>query len=142
MNEYFDKSYGIVYAVLLIPILVAVIFQFIYWCSKDSPGTRGLLPWSFFIAGIAGILIALWVLIYILFMYKRKYVYNQTYHNEEEDEPPASDEKKPEDPDKAKPGYERSSKGMYLFFHFVNPLLFGTAFLLFWWTTRGWVERH
>ena len=89
INEHFDKFFGIVYLIILIPYLVAVILQFYYWCSKDSKSSRAVLPWSFMIAGISSLLLAVWIIIYICILYKKDKVYTPKFDKSESSDPDA-----------------------------------------------------
>ena len=84
-NEYFDPIYPNVYAVLLIVLLVAVVLLLIYLIAPDSRGTRKILPYGYLVYGIGGILIGLWVIVYIAFIYKRDKVYIKDYSYQEDD---------------------------------------------------------
>ena len=69
LNPHFDAIFGIVYALFLIAILTAVLLVFIFLFARDSPETRLLGPVAFLIAGIASLLLAAWVIIYIKCIY-------------------------------------------------------------------------
>ena len=71
-NKYFEPIYLWVSIGLVFIIFVAVILASYYLFAKDSRESRAVLPWAFLIAGIASILISLWVMYYIFFMYPKK----------------------------------------------------------------------
>ena len=74
-NKNFDLYYGCVYAAILIPYFVAVCLALVYLISKDSPGSRSVIPWAFIIASISSFIIAIWIIIYISGLYKKEKVY-------------------------------------------------------------------
>ena len=47
---------------------------FYYLVAKDSPQSRAVVPWALLIAGIANILIAIWIIYYITSIYPREKV--------------------------------------------------------------------
>ena len=79
MNEHFDFVYGCVYAFILLPLFVAVVLQFVYWCSADSHGARSVVPWSFLIGGIVNVLLIIWIITYIVGIYSEEKVYMVSY---------------------------------------------------------------
>ena len=74
-NEYFDPIYPNVYFALLCVYGIAVVMYSVYLFAPDSPRTRGLTPWSLLIAGIVSLLIAIWIVVYIYFLYPKDKVY-------------------------------------------------------------------
>ena len=78
-NEYFDLYYSYVYLTILFILMVAVIFQFYYWMADDSKDSREIVPWSFLLAAIANFLLVIWILVYILALYKREKVYDSYF---------------------------------------------------------------
>ena len=74
-NKYFEPTYLYVYAGLVFALFVAVILVCYYLFAPDSKESRAVVPWAFLIAGIVGVLIALWIITYILFLYPKNDVY-------------------------------------------------------------------
>jgi len=85
LNEFMDGYYGIVYICVLVIFFIAVILQFFYWCSKDSPRARAVLPWSFLIASIVNMIIFFWIIIYVSALYEKDKVVITRY--EKADDP-------------------------------------------------------
>ena len=46
-----------------------------YLFAPDSKESRSVLPWAFLVAGIVGILVAVWVIVYIFVLYPKSEVY-------------------------------------------------------------------
>jgi hypothetical protein len=59
----------------VILLVIASIIFFIYLVIPDSPTGREFVPWAFLVAFIGAILIALWIFIYIVFIYDKDKVY-------------------------------------------------------------------
>ena len=74
-NEYFDPIYFDIYLVLLLAYAAAVILYLWYFVTKDSPSSRSKVPIALLIAGIVNTLIVIWIVVYIMFIYKRDKVY-------------------------------------------------------------------
>ena len=74
-NKYFEPTYLYAYVFLVFVLFVAVVLVCYYLFFPDSKETRAVVPWAFLIAGIVGVLIALWIIVYILFMYPKNDVY-------------------------------------------------------------------
>ena len=74
-NKYFDPMYLYVYVALVTALFVAVILVCYYLFAPDSKESRSVVPWAFLVAGIAATLIALWIIVYILFLYPKNEVY-------------------------------------------------------------------
>ena len=73
-----------------------------YLFTTDSRESRSVLPWAFLIAGVASVLIGIWVIVYICFVYPKNEVYvigfddNQKGHPEFDDKQPHSSLDEPE----------------------------------------------
>ena len=74
-NKYFEPEYLYVYGALVFVLFVAVVLVCYYLFAPDSKDSRSVVPSAFLIAGIAGVLIALWIVVYILFLYPKNEVY-------------------------------------------------------------------
>ena len=74
-NEYFDKVYVQVYAILLAGYAVAVVLYIVYFFLKSTPKTRPLVYWALGIAAVVNFLIVVWIIVYICVLYKRDKVY-------------------------------------------------------------------
>ena len=74
-NEYFDPIYAYVYFALICVYGIAVVMYTVYLFAPDSPRTRSLTPWSLLIGGIVSLLIAIWIVVYIYFLYPKDKVY-------------------------------------------------------------------
>ena len=85
-NKNFDLYYGCVYAVILIPYFVAVCLALVYLISKDSPGSRSVIPWAFIIASISSFIIAIWIIIYISGLYKKANTDMEKYQKQLEED--------------------------------------------------------
>ena len=85
-NEYFDSVYFNIMLTLMAFYFIAVILFFIYIVAPDSKWSRELVPWSLLLAAITNILIAIWIFIYILAIYKRDKVYVTTGKNGNDDD--------------------------------------------------------
>ena len=138
-NEYFDVYYGIVYVIFVVILLVAVCLMLYYWIAEDSKDSRAVVPWGFLLAGIANLLILIWVLVYILALYKKDKVYVPKTIDWGGGESAAGD---PDADEKKSSDYYKMTKGSYLLGHVVAPFFNAILFFTFWWTSRGWVERH
>ena len=129
-NEYFDSIYPTVYGVILLPLAVAAGFFLYYFIAKDSPTTRGLLPWGVILAGVTNLLIFIWVIVYITSLYK----YDKVYVN--------SWDARKEEFDDDTPRYGKMPKATYLFHHclypFVNILLYTVEYCVI----KDWVDKH
>ena len=139
-NEYFSKSYLQVYIAILIDFSVAVILVLYYFIAKDSPSSRRVVPWALLIAAVVNFLIVLWIASYIslLYPYDKVYVRKQqnNYFNDEE-LPYNSYETDPKSSN-----YRKQAKSVYILYHTALPIINGIAYLLFFYTTNDWVERH
>ena len=74
-NEYFDPVYFDVYLVLLLAYAASVILYLWYFIVADSPSSRAKVPWAILIAAIVNTLIVIWIVVYIMLIYKRDKVY-------------------------------------------------------------------
>ena len=88
-NEYFDKVYVQVYAILLAFYAGSVVLFIVYFILKSTPKTRPLVPWALGIAAAVNFLIVVWIIVYICVLYKRDKVYvtNGKRGPEDEDDP-------------------------------------------------------
>mgnify|MGYP007096467133 FL=1 len=60
---------------LLLAYAAAVILYLWYFVTKDSPSSRSKVPIALLIAGIVNTLIVIWIVVYIMLIYKRDKVY-------------------------------------------------------------------
>ena len=74
-NEYFDKVFVQVYAILIVGYAVSVVLFIVYFFLKNTPKTRPLVPWALGIAAVVNFLIVVWIIVYICVLYKRDKVY-------------------------------------------------------------------
>ena len=74
-NEYFHPVYFDVYLVLILGYAAAVILYIWYYVTKDSPESRSKVQWAILIAAIVNTLLVIWIVVYIMFIYKRDKVY-------------------------------------------------------------------
>jgi len=74
-------------------------------------------------------------MVYICAIYKNDKVLVPRYERDEDADIDAGDSG-------TKITYTKQSKASYIFMHVLAPLINGTAFLLFWWTSKDWVDRH
>ena len=74
-------------------------------------------------------------MVYICAIYHHDKVYVPRYERDENADMEAGDSG-------TKVTYTKQSKASYIFMHTLAPLINGTAFLLFWWTSRDWVKKH
>ena len=146
-NKYFEPTYLYVYVFLVFVLFIAVILVCYYLFAPDSRETRAVVPWAFLIAGITGVLIALWIITYIFFMYPKQDVWvtgmdddrGGKQYKKKNDDSGDGGKKSPDDIDD---DYSKQSKPLYVFDHALSPLLFGLAFILYFFSVKGWVERH
>ena len=127
-NEYFEPMYFYIYLALILVYAVAVVLYCIYLFGKDSPSTRGLTPWALLIAGIVSILIAVWIIVYIFFIYPENKVYI-----------PVSEKGRKDD---KKYSYGTMSKEMYVVNHIIEPAFAALLFLTAFCWVKAWVSRH
>ena len=139
-NEYFDVYYGIVFLIFVVILLVAVGLMSYYWIAADSKDSRAVVPWGFLLAAIANLLIFIWVLVYILALYKKDKVYVPKTIDWGGSSESAADD--PDEDPKKSSNYYKMTKGNYLLGHVITPFFNAILFFVFWWTARGWVERH
>lgn len=134
-NDYFDKIYPMVYFLILLPLFAAAGLFIYYYATKDSPFARSNLPIALILAVISSFLLFFWILIYILAIYPRDQVLVGKFDKETEFNL--------EDNDGAKQGkYTKQPKGTYLFTHSLLPVIMGIAYLVFFFITRDWADRH
>ena len=135
-NKTLGSTFSLIYGLLLIGLGIAVILYFNYFIRQDSHETRTNLPIALLIASVTNFLLALWIIIYFTTIYKSDKVYlnrwDQGTHDYDD----------PEDEILHSKDYRKQSKGMYVIYHIIWPLLYGMAFLLFFFVTRDWVKRH
>lgn len=143
-NEYFDSTYGVVFALILVILFVAVVLGLIYLFGADSPGTRALIPWCLLVGAIAAFLLAFWACIYICGMYDHDKVYVQGKDGDDatESKSSSSSSDSSSDEPKKKHKYSKQSKVIYLIYNAGVPLLFGLILVLDYFTAKAWVSRH
>ena len=73
-NTFFDNSYGLIYFILLIPILFSIMVFVIFFFNYKSKSTRSWIPDALLVAAIANFAIIVWILIYIAFFYEYRSV--------------------------------------------------------------------
>lgn len=136
VNDNFDFVFACVYCILVFLLFVALGFQAYYWCARDSPTSRGLIQWSFLAASIINFLIAIWIIVYILCIYKKDKVVVPVY---EHDDHPNTEEGE----GSIKVTYKSyMTKSNWIIVKCIQPVLFGGAFLLFFYGAREWARRH
>merc|ERR1712178_221921 len=100
-------------------------------------GSRSVVPWALLLGAIANFLIAIWIIVYICFIYDKDKVYMTRYDRESNDTDMSGDSS-----GSSGTHYTKQSKASYLIAHLISPLINGLAYLLFWCTAADWVERH
>ncbi len=125
-----------VYIGLIFIFAIAAFLYFHYLVQRDSPSTRSIIPWSLIIAAIVSFLIVIWIIVYILYIYKHDKVYIVYYDKK--------DSKYDEDTGQYKPKkkYRKQSKFWYIITYILSPLLNGFLYLLFFFVAKDWVRRH
>ena len=131
-------------------IFVAVILVCYYLFAEDSRESRSVLPWAFLITAIASLLIGLWIIYYIFFMYPKNDVWitgldDEGSHKNKKERKDADDGDTPAAPKKNSDiddDYSKESKPLYVLNHALSPFLYAIAFILFFFTTKDWVDRH
>ena len=94
-NEYFDKVFVQIYAILIVGYAVSVVLFIVYFFIKNTPKSRPLVYWALGIAAVVNFLIVVWIIVYICVLYKRDKVYvtsgkklddddDPDWHNEED----------------------------------------------------------
>ena len=82
MNDNFDLLFGVVYLLLLAPLLVASLIYSFYYCSKESHKARSYLPWAFILGAVSSVLIGVWIILYICVIYKKDKVLTNRWDHE------------------------------------------------------------
>mgnify|MGYP002635153020 CR=1 FL=1 len=125
-----------VYALILLPLLVAVGLYVYYFTAKDSHFSRSNLPIALILAVLTNLLLIIWILVYICCIYPRHDIFVNRYDRDTEvhDLDEGADDKKYK--------YSRQSKTYYIIAHCLAPVLNAIVFILFFFVTRDWVERH
>ena len=136
-NESFIMAYPLVYFVCLLPLVTAVIIYSYYYVSEDSIKTRKWLPWAHLLGALTSLLLILWIIIYIGCIYDREMVYVNRWDREVN---PSPEDMVDERTHKGK--YIKESKQFYILWHIIPPIVFGIAYLVFYFTTDSWVQRH
>ena len=132
-NQYFEEPwdvYFLVYALCLLPQFISLMLVSLYFCMKDSDDSRKRLPLAVILAFTTSILIALWITIYICFIY-----------------PSDDDSVMVGTGDKAEegqedPNYSKTSKESYLAWMLIFPILNITFYLNSYFVTKDWVRRN
>ena len=84
VNENFDGVYGVIYAIIVSVMFVAVVMILYYFCARDSPSSRAVVPWAFLIAAIVNTLLFFWIIIYITAIYSKDKVYITQYEKNDD----------------------------------------------------------
>ena len=134
-NEYFDMVYPSIYGFILLPMVAAVALYIYYFSSRDSHSSRSNLPIALILATITSFLLVIWILVYIGAIYPKDKVYVNKWDKDTQLHVEDEDEHKHY-------RYTKQSKGTYIFSHILSPLVNGIAYLLFFFVTRDWVNRH
>lgn len=129
--------YPLVYIVCLLPLITGTIIYSYYYVSKDNAKTRKWLPWAHLLAALTSFLLILWVIIYIGCIYEKEQVYVNRWDREVNPNPNDLED------DRTKKGkYAKESKTEYIVWHIFPPIIFFIGYLVFYFTTESWVERH
>lgn len=135
VNENFDGVYGVIYAILVSVMFVAVVMFLYYFCARDSPSSRAVVPWAFLIAAIVNTLIFFWIIIYITAIYpKDKVLITQYEKNDDHD--------LQEGESAVLVHYKKQTKANYIFNHVIGPFCNAIVFLIFFFTAKDWVDCH
>lgn len=117
--------------------LIAVIISFFFLCSNKY---RELGSWSLLLAAISCFLLAIWLTVYLFFIYDKKYVYvtdadshlgtaswNLGWVNSDDY------------PDK--PRWYKQNKIYYLLHHIALEIVFGVLFITYFFICREWLSK-
>ena len=72
-NAYFDEPwdcYFLIFALCLLPQFISLMLVSLYLCQKDSEESRNRLPLAVILAFSTSVALALWITIYICFIYE------------------------------------------------------------------------
>lgn len=125
-NDYFDIVYAVVYLAILLILVGAASLMIFYFAMEDSPQSRFYVPYSFLLAGLCEILLAIWIIIFIFLVYDKSKVYVSAF--EDGDFSSLS----PEEENKKK--IVKISKNAYVYKHLILPICSSILFLLFYCT--------
>ena len=73
-NSFFDNSYGLIYFVLLLPLVFSVIIFVIFFINYKSQATRAWIPEACLVAALSSFALLVWIFLYISLMYEYKSV--------------------------------------------------------------------
>ena len=135
-NEHFDsKAYPNFYLFLLIFTFVAIILWLVYLIAPDSKGTRSLVPWAFLLFAVSLIFIGIWCCIYIFYKYPDHPVYIRDWNYADMIEDGGGDSVN-------QPSYHTESKGWYIFWNGLLPIITGALYFWFYLKAVEWQGRH
>ena len=133
-NEYFESIYGVVYLSILLIHLGSAVLMLLYFVMDDSQKSRSFVPWSFLLAAISEMLIAIWITVFIYCIYDKPKVYIFAFERYDFSSPSGNDESKRK--------YIKENKNVYVYTHLILPICASVLFFIFFCVSSRWAQRH